>query len=479
MSISKYTTPGVFIKNITPQPSPITSVEIAIPAFIGYTEKATRAAAGDLTLRPTRITNLQEYEHYFGYPQPENKSLSIVFNQTTVGTDVVAQINEQRRSKYLMHYSLQFYFANGGGACWITSVGDYSQNVIAPEKLNEGLKKVARKKEVTLLLFPDAVNIASAADYYHMYSRAIAQATRLRNRFVIMDVFHDAAHGSEWKLDIDDPGGNGGLRNLLSGGPQQLGFAAAYFPKIFTSIPFSYQTPGSSDDNERLIRIRGASATTLAALKKKNNAEYLQATNALSKIPMLLPASPGVAGMYAKVDKSKGVWKAPANVNLEKAIRTEHQITDVQQENLNVDVIGGKSINVIRSFAGRGDAIVWGSRTLAGNDNEWRYVPVRRYCLMLEQSIRISLKQFRREANDQNLWQQVRGLIENYLTEQWKAGALQGIKPEHAFYVRAGLGTTMTPTDIQNGNLIAEIGVAVIRPAEFVIPRFFEKMIAG
>ena len=191
----------------------------------------------------------------------------------------------------------------------------------------------------------------------------------------------------------------------------------------------------------------------------------------------LLPASSAVVGKYAEVDNTRGVWKAPANIGIDYAIGPEILITNRVQEGLNVDVNFGKSINVIRSFQGRGPAIIWGARTLAGNDNEWRYIPVRRYFNMVEESTKNATEQFVFEPNDKNTWVRVKAMIENYLTLQWKAGALQGATTDQAFFVRIGLNLTMTYFDILEGRMIVEIGLAVVRPAEFIILRFMHKMV--
>ena len=189
-----------------------------------------------------------------------------------------------------------------------------------------------------------------------------------------------------------------------------------------------------------------------------------------------VPSSGAIAGVYARVDNARGVWKAPANESLSSVSGPSVQITAEQQANLNVDAVAGKSVNAIRSFTGRGNAIVWGARTLAGNDNEWRYVSVRRFFNMVEESSKKSTEQFVFEANDANTWVKVQGMIENFLTTLWRQGALQGAKPEHAFYVAVGLGKTMTALDILEGRMIVEIGMAVVRPAEFIILRFSHKM---
>ncbi|HZL09940.1 MAG TPA: phage tail sheath C-terminal domain-containing protein [Prolixibacteraceae bacterium] len=191
----------------------------------------------------------------------------------------------------------------------------------------------------------------------------------------------------------------------------------------------------------------------------------------LSKVP----PSGAVAGVYARVDNARGVWKAPANESLNSVSGPTVQITAEQQANINVDAVAGKSINAIRVFTGKG-TLVWGARTLAGNDNEWRYISVRRFFNMVEESSKKATEPFVFEPNDANTWVKIQGMLENFLTTLWRQGALHGAKPEHAFYVAVGLGKTMTALDILEGRLIVEIGMAVVRPAEFIILRFSHKL---
>jgi uncharacterized protein len=116
---------------------------------------------------------------------------------------------------------------------------------------------------------------------------------------------------------------------------------------------------------------------------------------------------------------------------------------------------------------------------LAGNDNEWRYISVRRFFNMVEESVKKATSQFVFEPNENNTWLNVRGLIENYLNTLWRAGALAGAKPEHAFFVRVGLGQTMTAQDILEGRMNIEIGMAPAKPAEFIIIRMTQQMHTG
>ncbi|WP_036249009.1 phage tail sheath C-terminal domain-containing protein [Methylobacter sp. BBA5.1] len=189
----------------------------------------------------------------------------------------------------------------------------------------------------------------------------------------------------------------------------------------------------------------------------------------------VLPPSGAIAGIYAATDRDRGVWKAPANISLNAVVGPAVKISQYEQESYNVDANAGKSINIIRAFTGKG-TLVWGARTLAGNDNEWRYVSVRRFFNFAEESIKKATEPFVFEPNDANTWVRVQAMIENFLTVLWRQGALQGIKPEHAFYVAVGLGKTMTALDILEGRMVIEIGMAVVRPAEFIVLKFSHKM---
>jgi phage tail sheath protein FI len=204
-------------------------------------------------------------------------------------------------------------------------------------------------------------------------------------------------------------------------------------------------------------------------------ATYNQITAALNTYRLSLYPSAAMAGIYALVDASRGVWKAPANVGVALVSSPAIQITDAEQEDLNVDSVSGKSINAIRRFTGRG-ILVWGARTLAGNDNEWRYINVRRLFTYVEISSRNATEFVVFEPNTANTWNRVKSMIETFLTGLWRDGALAGATTKDAFFVNVGLGTTMTADDILNGRMIVEIGMAAARPAEFIILKFEHKL---
>lgn len=213
----------------------------------------------------------------------------------------------------------------------------------------------------------------------------------------------------------------------------------------------------------------------LSDLKSTRTADYNRIKDALTRQRVILPPSPAVVGAYASVDRDRGVWKAPANVSLAGVIGPVTRMTDTDQEGFNVDSTAGKSINAIRDFTGRG-TMIWGARTLAGNDNEWRYVPVRRLFITIEESTKKASAFAVFEPNDATTWLKVKGMIESYLYSLWERGALAGSKPDSAYFVNVGLGKTMTAQDVLEGRLIVEIGVAAVRPAEFVVLRFMHRL---
>lgn len=451
-----YKTPGVYIEEVSKFPPSVAAVETAIPAFIGYTEKARLKEENDLRNKPFRITSLFDYERFFGQAQPET-GITVTIN-TAAPNENRAAITDA--SPYLMYYSLQAFFANGGGPCYIVSTGDYSSTIVDFGVLSAGLEAVETVNEVTLLVFPDSINLPSATDFYNLQKSSLDQCVELQDRFAVMDIWEDA----------DDTVNNiEVMRSTLSGPTEVLKYGAAYYPQLETIIDYLY------DPTAVVVSVDGAE-NPLEALKSTNNVAYNQAKAVITQLPIILPPSSAVVGVYAQVDSSRGVWKAPANINIDFVIRPVKTITRSEQDGLNVDAVAGKSINAIRSFTGRGPAIIWGARTLAGNDNEWRYVSVRRFFNMVEESVKNATEQFVFEPNDLNTWTRVKSMISNFLNLQWRAGALQGTTPEQAYYVKIGLNETMDALDILEGRMIVEIGMAVVRPAEFIILKFSHKM---
>jgi len=480
-------TPGVYIQEIPNLPSSIVSVPTAVPVFVGYTAAAQENAPGDLIGVPTQINNIMEYQQYFGGAFSET---GLVVNIDTSQSPPVAtpSVNPATASLYAMFYSLQMYFANnqGGGTCYIHSIGVYnSANPVInlQDYLSSGVfcPAIEQYNDITLVVCPDAMGMTSGTDYYALQTAVINHCAKLQNRMAVMDLYRRPTPAFTWYEDAaalrnNDTALTNKIVGLNPADPTYYKFAAVYFPRVLTDLTYTY-----TDAAVTVNLMNGStlvSTTNMFALKSVNSQQYYAAQNAIANnLEMLLPAAPAMVGVFSLVDNNSGVWTAPANVSVVNALDLEVQVSSFDQGNyLNIDPVAGLSINAIRSFPGRGAAIVWGARTLAGNDNEWRYIPVRRFFFMAEQSIKNAIEPFVFAANDSSTWTRVKAMIGNFLTEQWKQGALAGNTAKEAFYVSVGLGVTMTDLDIWEGRMIVQIGMAVVRPAEFIILQFVQTM---
>jgi len=486
-----YKTPGVYVEEISTLPPSVVPVSTAIPAFIGYTEKRPVNA-----IEARRINSFADYRLLYGGAFTEALSAVVDKGASDPFFNVTTLPVAPAKPTYWLYYQLQMYFANGGGPCYIVSVDTYKPTVDAL-LLNTGLEALRKEDEPTLILVPDLMGVVKAAadvagKYYPCYQNALRQCAELKDRFTIIDV-----HSSTDLSVIKDFRSNIGANNL--------NYGAAYFPWLETTLGYGY--------DESKLKITGTGLTSAAdtvlkydlsditalpdvmdtqvppkALDNKlkqdhyekrslyhiDNGAYTKIKATLDSFRLILPPSGAMAGIYAQVDNSRGVFKAPANVSVNGVVRPLVKISNEDQSDLNVHT-SGKSVNCIRSFSDKG-IMVWGARTLDGNSNEWRYVPVRRLFIFAEESISKALERFVFEPNNENTWVSVKAAIENFLTDQWKAGALAGSTPQQAFFVNVGLGQTMTAQDILEGRLVVMVGMAAVRPAEFIVLQFTHKL---
>jgi phage tail sheath protein FI len=478
-----YKTPGVYVEEIPLFPPSVAEVETAIPAFIGYTEFAKKDGAD--IVDPLKISSLNDYETYFGKAPATSALVSIDVSEVTVpdpsdGTKkkhvsytVDAKKVPASLPKNILYYAMQLFFDNGGGECYIVSIGKADGKTIEPDKFIEGLNKIRNFDEPTILVSPEAVYLDDAK-YESFYQAMIIQASDLKDRFVIVDT-------KEPKSPPDINSDETAFRALSLGVKEQVRYAAAYYPWLNSSLNYNYTlddivfTSGKIVDNNNAAAQFDLATKKVSEIKTDYDELYQQVKAELSKkLTVTLPPSSAVAGAYAYVDNARGVWKAPANVVLKSVVNPSLQISTEQQRDLNVDPSGGRSINAIRSIPGLGVAI-WGARTMDGNDKEWRYVNVRRFFNMVEESVQKSTLWAVFEPNTKNTWVKVKGMIESYLLTKWIEGALAGSKPEEAFFVKVGLPETMSSDDILEGKMIVKIGLAVSRPAEFIILQFTHK----
>lgn len=498
MNLADLKTPGVYVREIPSLPSSIVGVNTAIPAFIGYTEKFILsgknqfdglAADAYIPIEGLRINSMRDYLDNFGGPKADEVTVEILVTDTgrkyrKTPASAPSWILDSRevkvgtigRPKFLMYYQMQMYFANGGGPCYVVPAGSYT-DTIAADKLKAALNNVvATLDEPTLLLFPDATDLGD--NIYGVYQEALLQCETLKDRFAILD------------LATGNKGAETVFRGASGIGNNSLKYGAAYHPWVKTTI-----VPAYLDSNVAITQTLIFKDTTVvpavdileadvdASMKLGANLSAIPASKAIyaslktlaNSERLTLPPSAAMAGLYAFTDETRGVWKAPANISMNQVVGVTVNYTDQEQENLNVDADGGKSVNIIRNFTGRG-ILVWGGRTLDGNSLENRYVNVRRFLNYAEESIRKGMTRYVFEPNDANTWVNVRATIENFLRLQWQAGALQGAKPEQAYFVRVGLGQTMSGTDILEGRMMVQIGLAIVRPAEFIVLDFMQQV---
>jgi phage tail sheath protein FI len=206
---------------------------------------------------------------------------------------------------------------------------------------------------------------------------------------------------------------------------------------------------------------------------KVANPFYNPETNPGPPTAVLVPPSGFAAGMWSKIDARRGVWKAPAGVEtgLLGVAGLQYTIEDGEQ-----DVLNPLGVNALRARPGFG-SVIWGTRTLSTNaDPEWRYVPVRRTAIMIEQSIYNGIQWAVFEPNDHRLWSALRANIGGFMDGLFRSGAFQGEKASDAYFVRCRLGDTMTQDDIDAGRVIVIVGFAPLKPAEFVIVRIQQKV---
>jgi phage tail sheath protein FI len=194
---------------------------------------------------------------------------------------------------------------------------------------------------------------------------------------------------------------------------------------------------------------------------------WLQVFDPMDKRNIYIPPSGSVMGIYSRVDQERGVYKAPANEVVRACVGLECQYNKGEQ-----DILNPRGVNLIRTMTGQGTR-VWGARTCSSNSS-WKYVNVRRLFIFLEESIKRYTNWVVFEPNDEPLWTRVSRTISVFLAGVWRAGALAGASEAEAFFVDIGR-TTMSQDDIDNGRLICVIGVAPIKPAEFVIFRITQK----
>jgi phage tail sheath protein FI len=329
-------------------------------------------------------------------------------------------IPEQGSASTPLSQAIYGFFQNGGRRCYVVNVGP-GQPLRGGGSQRTGIDLLQEIDEIAIVAAPGYTDPGS-------YSDVLDHCEALEDRVAILDapqvvtdidlltqVATVQAGSSEESSPGEATSGKSGLKPRAS----DRGFGAIYFPWITVRDP-------------------------------------------LSGRPVNVPPSGHIAGIWARTDATRGVHKAPANEAVRGALNLTYRVTREELGKLNRE-----GINCIRYFAREGIR-VWGARTLAGSSSEWRYLNVRRLFNMIEESIAESTRWIVFEPNDYTLWKSIRRDIGAFLTGLWRAGALMGRTPEEAFFVKCDQETN-TQDDIDAGRVITLIGIAPVKPAEFII----------
>jgi uncharacterized protein len=511
-------TPGVYIKEENAFPNSAVAVETAVPVFIGYTQTAVRAGKSLVNI-PTRITSFAEYVELFGNGFSPTFNVGLLAPGSPPSSPPALRgvnldnIKIVANNTTYFYNSIRLFFANDGSTCYILSVGTYGNSntiQVAGSDFIGGTVSVfdilEKEFEPTMIVIPDAIALGAGC-YNTIYAEALQHCSNVQSRISIFDIRMPVASAGDTTDSVVEE-----FRGISGIGMNNLNYGAAYYPWLKTEIvqpeevdfrningfwdmaqsladPNPLNDPAITANNAKLqtiLQTYQSKASSLSSTDIRNFHQSLKAasqtyTQVLEEIRSqlnLLPPSGAMAGVYTMVDNARGVWKAPANVSISMVDAPSINISDKEQENLNVDVMAGKSINVIRPFPGIG-TLVWGARTLDGNSQDWRYINVRRTLIMIEQSLKLATRAYVFEPNDAGTWITVKSMFNNFLNNLWTQGALVGPTPDTAFDVQIGLGATMTPNDILDGIMRITVKVAIVHPAEFIIITFKQQLQAA
>ena len=523
MIVSNIKTPGVYINEVNAFPNSVVPVPTAVPAFIGYTPHAEYQGKSYYN-KAQKVSSFAEFQAIYMEPNPQppeppaaqykpeyylvpQKEQPTKGNYMRIAGQYYSVLPDPNTIYYLYN-SIRLFYENGGGDAYIVAVGPYGepskkpmdapgQQIVNPNvklsDLTAGLGILKNEQEPTMYICPDAT-LLSVAENGTLMQSMLLQAEEMQTALCIFDII-----GGRDPDPILYPKDLETFRNNT--GSKGLKYGTCYYPFVGTTISSSdditYKNLFGGDVKQLEPLLNPPSKPNPAAAKviskieepgahpltvQQYNAALLNASKEYKHIlehvlaeVNLLPPSGGMAGVYATNDNQRGVWHAPANTSIVGVSKLPINLSNSQQAALNVDPLTGKSVNAIRFFNGQG-ILVWGARTLDGNSQDWRYVPVRRTVTFLEQSVKAAARAYVFEPNDKNTWTAVESMVSSFLTTIWQEGGLQGATAKDAFQVGVGLGSTMTAEDLLNGFMKVAVKIAVVRPAEFIVITFEQEM---
>lgn len=508
--------PGVYVSELHSSHPAIVPVSTSIPAFIGYTPKASFEGVSYLG-KAHRVNSFREFNDIYGVADNSLSKALPNYNLQEVETEPLDgnyvqiglayhHMTADQNTQYYCYQSVKMFFDNGGKHAFIIAVGTYGKatqndneigkssvnsNVILDDLLS-GLKILKKELVPSMYICPEAT-LLSVGENAILMKAMLLQCHEFQNAICIFDII-----GAKHPDPIQYFDAVTTFRENT--GTIGLSYGTAYYPFLGTTqfekgdINFNSFFGGDLNAleatllmdlgaNEKLesvmAEIKDPHSFLTVAQKHKAlrgvSPLYKEIITLATRMSNLLPPSGAMAGVMATVDATRGVWQAPSNVSIAGVKDLSMDLTDAQQADFNVDPISGKSINVIRRFTGRG-IFVWGARTLDGNSGEWKYIPVRRMSIFIEQSCTMALHAYAFEPNTAVTWKRVKIMISSFLEHLFREGAFAGASSKEALSVQCGLGSTMTNTDIANGLMHVIVMFAPLRPAEFIVLKITQKM---
>ncbi|HAH10660.1 MAG TPA: phage tail sheath family protein [Alphaproteobacteria bacterium] len=500
--MSVFLRPGVYVQEIERGPRPMEGVSTSTATFLGETQRG--------PVWPTLVTSINEYVRIFGGPVGRNKFMPAAvsgFFENGGRRVYIARIENQASATASDIFGSVKIEASSSGK-WGTdnlfvkiSARNPVVNPIDPFRIQVWNWSVApnpvfdpsipanalNPKRPSFIEDFDSVNCdPTSPDYFVTRLRAsqFLKGTDL-TAVAAPIAFAPPQPGAQalpggTSVPVTDNDYDG---QFLPAGPS--GLAALQLDEFrFVSLVYAPDASGVVQDkvlthceNNRfrfaVIDAAKHDPASNVGGKKPRSSDYgafyfpwIKTNNSITGVQELVPPGGHVVGIYARSDSERGVFKAPANEIVRGAFDIEFNIDDATH-----DVLNPLGVNVIRKFPGRGN-VLWGARTLSSN-SLWRYISVRRLFIFLEQSIYENTQWVVFEPNDERLWARVKDTIRIFLRSQWRQGAMMGDTEDKAFTIACDR-TTMTQDDILNGRLICEIGIAPVRPAEFVVFRIFQ-----
>ena len=507
-----YLTPGVYIEEVPSGSMPLSAAATAVPAFIGFTAKAPSDDPKNDPdgLKPRLVTNWTQYKKLYGG-----------FTNTA-----------------LLPQAVYGYFQNGGGRCYIVRIPHRSSSraeLTAGDAETPALEFVslAEDGDVVVEVIPNDPP-AEKPNAKPTFDIKVSKNDEVQEEFGGLSLGSGGRHVVaevnavstliEVVSDVDDADLPVVAASYTLGPPEVETVDKAAFDGdaverrgveglviaddvTMVAVPDLYtaaKQPDGSIDQDMWVGVQKA---VLAHCQNERRMAILDSPPGLNAqqvrswsdtvgydsmfgtlyYPWLkvdnpvgtngdrtihIPPCGHMAGIWARTDETRGVWKAPANETVQGVIDVQDQITKLEQELLNPE-----GINAIRSFGSRG-LKVWGARTLSKTDPSWRYINVRRLFNMVETSIMDGTQWVVFEPNDQALWQRVTRTVNSFLLGLWRDGALFGATPDEAYFVKCDAETN-PPESIDEGKLIVEVGIAPVKPAEFVIFRISQKALSS